>query len=184
MHTQTAGSLQTDTILDTHKDFKEEEDNSGSFLNETGSKQVQSDCQHHEMLTSKQKQSQSQSDANLLDYLNKCDHAISAIIEDGATFDENEEIKVCSQFNKKELTKSKEEVNFLDSLREEIMKEDNERLSKEMQTRVHHHHHEEKKITHSPATNSMPFELRDSFKSKLTESNHAIETSALTYKGK
>ena len=35
---------------------------------------------------SKQKESKSESDANMLDYLNKCDQAISAIIED-APFD-------------------------------------------------------------------------------------------------
>ena len=57
----------------------------GSFLNETGSKQVQSECPI-ESVKSKQKESKSESDANMLDYLNKCDQAISAIIED-APFD-------------------------------------------------------------------------------------------------
>ena len=57
----------------------------GSFLNETGSKQVQSECPITSV-QSKQKESKSESDANMLDYLNKCDEAISAIIED-APFD-------------------------------------------------------------------------------------------------
>ena len=87
LETQTNNSLQTDTILDTHKQTKDaaaSQTSGGSFLNETGSKQVQSDCQQ-ESLKSKQ-QRESESDANMLEYLNKCDEAISAIIDE-APFD-------------------------------------------------------------------------------------------------
>ena len=51
----------------------------GSFLNETGSKQVQSECQMESLKSKQQQKSES-----VIDYLNKCDEAISAIIEDAA----------------------------------------------------------------------------------------------------
>jgi len=78
---QEGDSLETDTILDTHKDLLKgghTQTSGGSFLNETGSKQVQSECPA-ESLKSKQKASES-----VNDYLNKCDEAISAIIDDAA----------------------------------------------------------------------------------------------------
>ena len=175
LNTQTNNSLQTDTILDTHKDMKDivaSQTSGGSFLNETGSKQVQSDC-HQESLKSKQ-QKESESDANMLEYLNKCDEAISTIFDE-APFDGKDNILVCSNFNQKEKIKNN---NLLDSLREEILKEDEERLSK-----VYEDESVPKSLK-SPTTFSMPFELRDSIKSKLTDSNKEMRASAVTYMGK
>jgi len=172
LQTQTDNSIVTDTILNTHKDLKDvgvSQTSGGSFLNETGSKQVQSDC-HLESLKSKQKESES--DANMLDYLNKCDEAISAIIDE-APFDGNNDILVCSNFNRKADLKS---TNLLDSLREEILKED--ALSKVAEDEVAPKSHK------SPTTNSMPFELRDSIKSKLSDSIKDMRTSAVTYLGR
>ena len=63
-------SLETDTILETHKDMKgvgTSQTSGGSFLNETGSKQVQSE---NHIVSLKSKQKESESDANMLDYLN------------------------------------------------------------------------------------------------------------------
>ena len=141
-------------------------------MNETGSKQVQSDC-HQESLKSKQ-QKESESDANMLEYLNKCDEAISTIFDE-APFDGKDNILVCSNFNQKEKIKNN---NLLDSLREEILKEDEERLSK-----VYEDESVPKSLK-SPTTFSMPFELRDSIKSKLTDSNKEMRASAVTYMGK
>lgn len=143
---QTNQSLETDTILETHKDMKgigTSQTSGGSFLNETGSKQVQSECPI-ESLKSKQKESKSESDAKMLDYLNKCDQAISAIIED-APFDADEdEVEVrgdimCQAIpSKKQPGCNFEEPagpidcnNMLDSLREEIQKEDQEMQSQQ-----------------------------------------------------
>ena len=73
--------METDTILDTHKDMKgvgTSQTSGGSFLNETGSKQVQSQV---ESLKSKQKGTESEVNMLDIDQLNKCDLAISDIIE-------------------------------------------------------------------------------------------------------
>ena len=87
-------------------------------------------------MKSKQKESKSESDANMLDYLNKCDQAISAIIED-APFDgddENIEVKddilggIKKEHPKELNVAAKNEadinINMLDSLREELQKEE------------------------------------------------------------
>jgi len=63
---------------------------------------------------------------------------------------------------------------LLDSLRQEILKEDEERLS-----RVYEDEAAPKSLK-SPTTYSMPFELRDSIKSKLTDSNKEMRASVVT----
>ena len=126
---KTGESLETDTILDTHKDLLmkggQTETSGGSFLNETGSKQVQS---QQESLKSKQKSE------SVIDYLNKCDDAISAIIDEAQFDDQIVQVPDAATANPAKCapkTAAKDtnefcnvEMNMLDSLREELLKEE------------------------------------------------------------
>ena len=80
-------------------------------------------------------------------------------------------------------------INMLDSLREEIQKEEKEqqsRQSKVEEAEENEHVNEngtdkkQESSQKSPTVNSMPFELRDSIKSKFTDSNKIRQSSVVT----